>query len=107
MENNNILNDVEVDDEDSVPDDDEEDVDDDESGDEEEEINVAHRHDGVLEGNVAEPLESGKARRLAADADIVRVCDFVSATTFSVCVVRKSNFCSLSSSCIRAAQRNH
>jgi hypothetical protein len=73
MENNNVLNDVGIDDdEDSIQDDEEEDVDD-ESEDEEEEINVARRHDGVLEGNVAEPLESGKARRLASDADIVRV----------------------------------
>lgn len=73
MENNNVLNDVGIDDDEfSIPDDEEEDVDD-ESEDEEEEINVPRRHDGVLEGNVAEPLECGKLRRLAAEADIVRV----------------------------------
>lgn len=80
MENNNILNDVGADDdEDSVPDDDideEEDMEDEDEeeseGDDDDDDRVARRHDGVLEGNVAEPLEPGKARRLATDADIVR-----------------------------------
>lgn len=81
MENNNILNDVGADDdEDSVPDDDDDDdIDEDEEDESEEEddddeqVRVARRqHDGVLEGNVAEPLEPGKAQRLATDADIVR-----------------------------------
>ena len=73
MEENNVLNDVGVeDDEDSVPDDEDEDDDDQESEEEEEDVNIARRNDGVLEGNVAEPLEPDKARRLASDADIVR-----------------------------------
>jgi hypothetical protein len=73
MENNNVLNDVGADDdEDSVPDDEDEDDDDEESDEEEENVNVARRNDGVLEGNVAELVEHGKARRLAAEADIVR-----------------------------------
>ena len=81
MENNNVLNDVGVDDdEDSVPDDEDEEDEEQESEDEEEDINVARRHDGVLEGNVAEPLEPGKARRLASEADIVCI-RFVNATT--------------------------
>lgn len=72
MENNNVLNDVGVeDDEDSVPDDEDEDDDDEESEEEEEDVNVARRNDDVLEGHVAEALEPGKARRLAAEADIV------------------------------------
>ena len=73
MENNNVLNDVGADDdEESVPDD-EEDDDDEESEEEEEDVNIARRNDGVLEGHIAEPAESGKVRRLASEADIVRI----------------------------------
>jgi hypothetical protein len=76
---NNVLNDVgeEDDEEDNfVPDDEDEDEEDEEeeSDDEEEEdVNAARQNDGVLEGGVAEPPpETGKLRRLASQADIVR-----------------------------------
>jgi hypothetical protein len=76
---NNELNDVGEEDEEEdnfVPDDeDEEEEDEEESDDEEEEddVNAARRHDGVLEGGVAEPSpETGKSRRIASQADIVR-----------------------------------
>lgn len=59
-----------VDDDDFVPDDDD---DEDEEGEsEEEEEEDGPPHDGVLEGGVAEPVEPGKSRRTAAQADIVR-----------------------------------
>lgn len=69
-----MLNDVGADDdEESVPDDEEDDDDDEESEEEEEDVNIARRNDGVLEGHIAEPAESGKVRRQASEADIVRI----------------------------------
>ena len=96
MENNNILNDVGADDdEDSVPDDDideEEDMEDEDEeeseGDDDDDDRVARRHDGVLEGNMAEPLEPGKARRLATDADIVRSIEIIGCGVSRVVVFR-------------------
>ena len=95
MENNNILNDVGADDdEDSVPDDDideeedMEDEDEEESEGDDDDDRVARRHDGVLEGNVAEPLEPGKARRLATDADIVRSIEIIGCGVSRVVVFR-------------------
>jgi hypothetical protein len=59
-------------DDDFVPDEEEDEEEEEEEEESDDEDDVVPHDVGVLEGGVAEPLEAGKARRNASQADIVR-----------------------------------